>query len=439
MVTQDGGTRTLERALQAVVALVAPHLHDSSVARSVLEDAIDRSTCPSSHAGGLRLALDDALSDARIRVREDLSGLDAWPGVLPAEVLGTPAPPTPTDPVAAGRRRLDLDSRSASTHLHNVILTAEEEVGLTLIARPDGEPLPPGGFASLEGDARVAAEAMVLHNLRLAHAMARSYAGQGLEHDDLYAHAVIGLLRAVELFDPAAGFKFSTYATHWLRQAVTRALANESRAIRIPVHMWEVVRKVGATRERLTIDGRPPSARVLAEELHLDVEKVIECLRLLPAVLSLETPLGADQFTLGDLVADRSHQREHVEVSGVFPEDVEPLLSTMDYRSAEVMRMRFGLAPYDQGHTLDEIGHVFGVTRERIRQIESKAFGQMRAHLRRKGYSVPTVEKRKKVSSVRATGPALGDPLLSVATAGAATKPVPDHRSPDHVSSLRTA
>lgn len=360
--------------------------------RSILEDAL---AAIGADADIRTLAL-EALATARIRIAEDEVDGPAVTVRAPAILGLRPVTRTPVlegqDPVQAARRRLDLDRLLPPSQRHRVLLTAVEEVGLTLLARPDGKPLDRGGFADLKGEALEAAEAMVLHNLRLAHSVARSYAGQGLEHDDLHASAVMGLLRAVELFDPAAGFKFSTYATYWLRQTVTRAIANESRVIRIPVHMFESVRKVAATRERLTVDGVPPKATEVAEACGFDVPKVIECLRLLPAVMSLETPLGDDGFTLGDLVSSYSATHEHVEVSGFYPEDVHPLLDLLDPRSSTVMKMRFGLSPYDERHTLDEIGRSIGVTRERIRQIEAKAYIQIRNYLRTRGISVPAAK-----------------------------------------------
>lgn len=383
--------RSPSDALDRLAQQIGPHLRTGIVRRSLLEGAL---ATIGADAQVRALAL-QALASASIRVLEDVttpvSAVET--GVEPRRV-SRPAPaPSPAvieqDPVAAGRRRLELDRLRPPSTRHRVILTAIEEVGLTLIARPDGEPLPKGGFARLEGEAREAAEAMVLHNLRLAHSVARAHAGHGLEHDDLHASAVVGLLRAVELFDPAAGHKFSTYATHWLRQSVTRAIANESRLIRIPVHMHERVRGVAAERERLTLDGVRPSRHVLARACHLTVPQVLECLRLLSAVLSLETPLGQDGLTLGDVVAPRAPEHDEVEVQGLCPEDVEPLLSLVDLRAAEVLRMRFGLSPHEDCHTLEQIGQRFGVTRERIRQVEAKAMERIRAHLRNAGHTVP--------------------------------------------------
>jgi RNA polymerase primary sigma factor len=379
----DGRDATL--AINAVADRIAAHLQRGLVPRSVLETALLAVSADAAE----RADVLSALANAAILVVED--------GYVPppsASVETTRQ--TPSEPLTAGRRRLSLDRLLPPSRRHRVLLTAEEEVGLTLLARPTGAPLEPGGFKVLEGEAREAADAMFLHNLRLAHSLARAYAGHGLEHDDLYQSALSGLIRAVELFDPFSGHKFSTYGTWWLRQAITRAIANESRAIRLPVYLWELVRKVSATRDRLTVDGRPPPLTDVAAACAVDVEKVIECLRLAPAVLSLETPLGADQFTLGDLIATKSDCPDHVEIGGLHLEDVEPLLLELREREAAVLRMRFGFTPYDDCHTLDQIGQVYGVTRERIRQIEAEALKNLRAILGRSGlkFTAPGSESK---------------------------------------------
>ena len=189
--------------------------------------------------------------------------------------------------------------------------------------------------------------------------------------------------------------------------------------------MWETVRRVMATRERLTVDGRRPALHELADACHLEVPKVVECLRLAPGVISLETPLGDDQFTLGDLVDAKADVPEHIEVQGLFPEDVEPLLLELTAREADVIRMRFGLAPFDSTHTLDEIGKVFGVTRERIRQIESKAMTNLRHALTRQGHSFEFPETRKKRVEARRARTAWG-----ITSSPEAPDPVVVWRSP---------
>jgi RNA polymerase primary sigma factor len=424
--TQEHARRQTERALAALAHDIGPHLRDSSVPRSVLERFLAKSGADQD----LRDAAMYALDAARIRVVEDGAAVGAVaPGSKQSTTvrssLATTSPPGPgqrsgrpstrtprapqqekqVDPTEIARRRLAADRRMSPSRLPKVLLTAEEEVGLTLLARPGGKPLEPGGLALLVGEARDAAEALVLHNLRLARSVARGYVGQGLEYDDLYQSAAAGLLRAVELFDPMSGFKFSTYATWWLRQGVTRAIANESRCIRLPVHMWESVRKVGATRERLTVDGQPPGLRELADACGLDVAGVIECLRLAPGVLSLETPLGDDQFTLGDLIDAQSDLPEHVEVHGLFPDDVERLLQGLKEREADVLRRRFGLSPHDEKQMLEDIGQLYGVTRERIRQIEAKALERLRHTLAEEGHTFGDAEEEVDAPDSQASAP----------------------------------
>ncbi|MCM3515475.1 RNA polymerase sigma factor RpoD/SigA [Nocardioides sp. P86] len=377
-----GGERAVELALQSVVTHIASHLRDSSVIRSRVEQALDVAMLSPDLQPRLRLALDHALGQARIRVVEDLVGLDPWPGMQTAKTSpGPAAPQTNTDPVATARRRLDLDRTMSSKRLAKVILTADEEVGLTLIARPSGEPLNRGGLGLLTGQARTAAEAMVFHNIGLVHSISRGYLNQGLEYEDLVQSGMVGLFRAVELFDPASGNKFSTYATHWIRQAVTRNLANEGRLIRLPVHMWELVRKVVMTRQQLAAEGRGPSRPDLAAACGIAVAKVDQCLALAPGAFSLDMSLGEDGFTLGDVVDAQQDSPESIEIRGLFVEDVERLLGYLTEREADVVRRRYGLAPHDEIATLDEIGKVYGVTRERIRQIEAKAMTRIRERL----------------------------------------------------------
>jgi RNA polymerase primary sigma factor len=388
--SKTGGT------LADVAGALGPHLVDSTLQRSALEEALQAAE----GGAALRVAVVDALKAAQIQIIDD----------VPERVHDVVGPGEPIDgrPTTAshnqdvehlreiGRRRLALDRGVRSTRIANFLLTAEEEVGLTLLARPDGAMLDPGGFAELTGQARAAADAMFMHNVRLAHSVAQGYLGQGLEYDDLVQSAMLGLIRAVERFDPFSGFKFSTYATWWLRQSVTRAIANEGRLIRIPVHMWEVVRRVMSIKEGLTAAGEPSTVWHLAQACSLPTDKVLECLRLAPGVVSLETPLGDDQFTLGDLVDAQADMPEHVEVHGLFPEDVERLLSDLELREAEVLRMRFALAPYDAQLTLDEIGKIYGVTRERIRQVESNAMEQIRAQLNLEGHSLQVSKKGRR-------------------------------------------
>jgi RNA polymerase primary sigma factor len=367
--------RDLQRALADIADRLGRHLSGAAVNRSDLEDALSAHAQP-----GLRSRLMRLLCEARINVVEDLPGFmePATDESLGASEAWSDRRAMPhNDPREAGRRRLAMDRLVNPHRLPKILLTADEEVGLALLARPDARELDSGGLRELDGEAKEAADALVLHNLGLAHSVAQKYVGQGLEYEDLFQSAVRGLLRAVEKFNPNSGYKFSTYAMWWLRQAVSRAIADEGRLVRLPVHMFEQVRKVVTARERLTLDGRPPSIQVLADECGIPPETVVDCLKLAPGAISLEVPLGDDQYTLGDLVAAQSDGPEDVEVNGLFPEDVEPLLDVLTQREADVLRMRFGLAPYENQCTLEDIGRVYGITRERIRQIEAKALARL--------------------------------------------------------------
>jgi len=373
------------QVLQSALAAVAGRLDGASVRRSVVEQVIDAHGCTED----LRGEVEAALRVARIKVVED------------AVVARKPTPRAPSttlahrDPCTFARDRLAADRTTAPHRRAKIILSAEEEVALTLLARPDGKPLDAGGFSALQGEAREAADAMLLHNMGLVHSVAQRLGGQGLEYDDLVSSGIPGLVRAIELFDPHRALKFSTYAMHWIRQSITRAVANEGRAVRLPVHMYDTVRAVMATRERMTADGRAPSLRDLAAECHLSQEKLAEVLRLAPGAVSLETPLGNDGFTLGDLVDAQVDRPEQIVVGGLYPEDLPPLLAELKPRERDVLARRHGLDPYGEASTLEEIGVEYGVSRERIRQIESKALEKVRAHLRVKGFTVSSPPTRR--------------------------------------------
>jgi RNA polymerase primary sigma factor len=361
---------TQQRLLDALAA----RLEGSSIARSAVEDAIRAASC----GAELRGRVDRLLVEAGITVFEDV--------VVPVEpdpaacTEDKRSPALEADPIDAARRRLELDRSRPPRRLAKIILKPEEEVGLTLLARPDGKPLEPGGFAELSAEAKEAADAMLLHNMGLIHSVAQRLGGQGLEYDDLVASGIPGLVRAIEKFDPYRGLKFSTYAMHWVRQSISRAIDNEGRVVRLPVHVIESIRQVKAAQERLTVDGKMPSWSDIAKACHMSVDKVEELLMLAPAVVSLDKPVGNDGVTLGDLV-DRPIRRGPVEVHGLDGEDLRALLDCLVEREADILRRRHGLSPYDHKATLDDIGKEYGVTRERIRQIETKAMKNLRKAL----------------------------------------------------------
>lgn len=281
--------------------------------------------------------------------------------------------------LAAARRRLDLDRSTRKPA--KILLTAQEEVGLALLVRGErGHPLAAGDFARLSGEGRRAAESLFMHNQGLIHSVARRTPLGTLEYDDLVQHGVIGLIRAIELFDPSVGTRFSTYAVNWIRQSITRGLANESRLIRLPVHMIERVNKVWATRMRLTVDGEPPSVQELARHCDLSDDQVRECLRLGPEqTVSLDLRIGDSETTLGDLLdlEDYSERVHDIVAFALLQEQLHQVLDTLSEREAGVISMRFGLVD-GEPRTLEEIGTVYGVTRERIRQIETKTISKLR-------------------------------------------------------------
>ncbi len=237
-----------------------------------------------------------------------------------------------------------------------------------------------GDLEWIAEDGRRAKNHLLEANLRLVVSLAKRYTGRGMLFLDLIQEGNLGLIRAVEKFDYTKGYKFSTYATWWIRQAITRAMADQARTIRIPVHMVEVINKLARVQRQMLQDlGREPTPEELAAELDMTPEKVIEVQKYGREPISLHTPLGEDgDSEFGDLIEDSEAIQPGEAVSfTLLQEQLHSVLDTLSEREAGVVSMRFGLTD-GQPKTLDEIGKVYGVTRERIRQIESKTMSKLR-------------------------------------------------------------
>ena len=255
------------------------------------------------------------------------------------------------------------------------LLTSDEEKGLA--------------ERIMSGD-EAARERLILANMRLVVSIAKHYVGRGMPLLDLIQEGYSGLIKAVEKYDYSKGFKFSTYATWWIRQSITRSIADQARTIRIPVHMVETISKVKKTQNKLLHEkGHEPSIEEVATELNMSVNKVREIIRIAQDPVSLEAPVGEEEDSyLGDFIPDEDAPAPiDSAMQAVFKDELNKALDTLPERERDVLKFRYGVG-FDRAHTLEEVGREFKVTRERIRQIEAKALRKLRSQSKGKALKV---------------------------------------------------
>ena len=363
------GSEDLQAAMQALILKgkkegmikdteLSAILEKMQLSREKIEEIYDRFEAMNIQIVTTELDIDDSLDGLGDGLGDNLDdGLDLR-NIEEEELI---------DPVdLAAEYSLDDPVRMYLKEIGQVkLLSAEEEVELAKRVS--------------EGD-QEAKNKLTEANLRLVVSIAKKYSGRGLHILDLIQEGNTGLIRAVDKFDWTKGNKFSTYATWWIRQAITRAIADQARTIRVPVHMVEVINKATRCNRKLVQElGREPTMEEIAAELGLPVEKIIEANRTAADTLSLDTPVGDEEDTsIGSFVEDeRTPGPADATSNALLAEALKEILGTLTEREADVLRMRFGM--YDgRTHTLEEVGQIFGVTRERIRQIENKAIRKLR-------------------------------------------------------------
>ena len=360
-----GQNEDLQAALQALIAQgrkdgmirtteLNALLEKMDLSAEKIEEIYDRFDAMNIQIIGaeLDLDLDDTLDPLDLDDTLDLSTFDEEDLVDPVDL--------------AAEYNLDDPVRMYLKEIGQVkLLSADEEIELAKLV--------------CEGN-QYAKNKLTEANLRLVVSIAKKYSGRGLHILDLIQEGNTGLIRAVDKFDWTKGNKFSTYATWWIRQAITRAIADQARTIRVPVHMVEVINKATRCNRKLVQElGREPTVEEIAAELGLPVEKIIEANRTAADTLSLDTPVGDEEDTsIGSFVEDeRTPGPADATSNALLAEALKEILDTLTEREADVLRMRFGM--YDgRTHTMEEVGQIFGVTRERIRQIENKAIRKLR-------------------------------------------------------------
>ncbi|CZQ81917.1 RNA polymerase sigma factor RpoD [Trichococcus ilyis] len=323
--------------------------------------------------------LDADEMDKLIQKMEDggVSVVDADGGPTARQLAKETAKPEKTAAAAKDEEEEDLMAVPAGVKINDPVRMYLKEIGRVPLLNADEEVNL--ALRIKEGD-QEAKQQLAEANLRLVVSIAKRYVGRGMQFLDLIQEGNMGLMKAVEKFDHTKGFKFSTYATWWIRQAITRAIADQARTIRIPVHMVETINKLVRIQRQLLQDlGREPTPEEIGAEMDLPTEKVREILKIAQEPVSLETPIGEeDDSHLGDFIEDQEvlSPAEHT-AQTLLKEQLEEVLDTLTDREENVLRLRFGL---DDGNvrTLEQVGKVFGVTRERIRQIEAKALRKLR-------------------------------------------------------------
>ena len=353
-----------EDAMAAVSALIARAKRDGSIQATELTAELEKLDLPVEKIEHIydtfdAMGIQIVSPELELDVSDDLGmDMDEVPDGDDEELV---------DPLElAAEYNLDDPVRMYLKEIGQVkLLTADEEIELAKRVS--------------EGD-KAAKDRLTEANLRLVVSIAKKYSGRGLHILDLIQEGNTGLIRAVDKFDYTKGNKFSTYATWWIRQAITRAIADQARTIRVPVHMVEVINKATRCNRKLVQElGREPTLEEIAADLNLPIEKIIEANRTAADTLSLDTPVGDEEdTTIGSFVEDdNTPGPADVTSNTLLAEALSEILSTLTDREADVLRMRFGM--YDgRTHTLEEVGQIFGVTRERIRQIENKAIRKLR-------------------------------------------------------------